>query len=91
MAADLVIFIIAAFGVYRMARMIVEEEGPFAVFVWLRGVVDPDQRTWIGRGINCFYCVSFWIALIATLAIGAAWWWWLGLAGAAIWLYGQER
>lgn len=54
-------FIIAALAVYRVSRMITDEEGPFEVFTKLRGRFKPD--TWIGRGLECMMCVSFWVAL----------------------------
>ena len=85
-------FMIAAFAVYRAARMLTDEDGPFDVFSLVRASIDPDQHTWIGRGLNCPLCVSFWLALPVALLLTDTWLlWWLGLAGAAAWLYTQER
>ena len=72
--------------VYRLAWMVAREEGPFSVFTWLRGRIDPHQRTWVGRGLNCAGCVSFWLALIATLLLRGSWLDWLAMAGLAAWL-----
>lgn len=80
-------FLLAALVIYRIARMIALEDGPFDVFSGLRGRVDPDQKTWVGRGINCPLCVGFWVALAVAfvfpittpLAFVMLWW---GLAGA---------
>lgn len=82
------ILIVLALATWRAAYMVTSEEGPFGIFQRLRGAVDPDQRTWLGRGINCIYCVSFWAAW-ALLPLAYVWWGqWLvvGLAasGAAI-------
>lgn len=85
-------FIIAALATYRLAKLISEEEGPFSVFLRLRGALDPDQQTWVGRGLNCIVCVSFWVALpiavILSLFGGVdpylsplVWW---GLGGAVV-------
>lgn len=78
--------LIAALACFRMALMVSSEEGPFGVFQRLRGRLDPDQRTWVGRGINCVWCVSFWaapVALLLTLyAPPAAWW--LAVSGAVV-------
>lgn len=90
---DAVTLLLAALATYRLARMVATEEGPFGVFVALRGRLDPDQRTWIGRGLNCPLCVGFWAA---PLALGLLWlWpplaWWLGCAGAATLLQKWEH
>jgi hypothetical protein len=62
-------FIIATLAAYRLAVMIAREEGPFSIFSELRGRIDPNQATWIGRGLNCAACVSVWTSLIVVLAI----------------------
>lgn len=90
--------IIAILATYRLTGALVGERGPFDVFLKLRGAVDPDQKTWLGQGINCVLCVSFWLALLAALGItllGYAdpWAWpltWLGIAGGAVLLFKWE-
>lgn len=62
-------FIVAILAAYRVAVMVSREEGPFSVFSNLRGHLDPNQETWLGRGINCAACVSIWSALVMVLAI----------------------
>lgn len=83
---------IAALATYRLARMVASEEGPFGVFTRLRGACDPDQKTWIGRGLNCPMCVGFWIAAPLAYLAGErtllAWW---GIAGAQALLQGWEN
>lgn len=37
------------------------DEGPFGVCQWLRGKADPDGKTWVGRGLACPWCLSFYI------------------------------
>lgn len=62
-------FIVAILAAYRLAVMVAKEEGPWSVFSNIRGHLDPNQATWIGRGLNCAACVSVWTALIVVLAI----------------------
>ena len=69
-----IIFIVAALATYRLSMMLTEEEGPFSIFTRLRGRLDPDQKTWLGRGVNCIMCVAFWVALPVAV--------WLGIVGA---------
>lgn len=66
---DLVLIVgLAILANYRLARMVALEDGPFDIFATLRRLLDPEQKTWIGRGINCPLCVGFWgAALLAAL------------------------
>ena len=48
---------------YRLGVLLAEEEGPFRLAerwrnCWLRD-------DWMGRGVRCVGCVSFWLAAIA--------------------------
>ncbi len=67
--------LICALATYRVVRLAVLEEGPFSLALRLRGVLDPDARTWVGRGMQCPWCISFWVApalvFLATDPIGA--------------------
>lgn len=62
-------FLVAILAAYRLAYALAREEGPFSVFASLRGHLDPNQTRWIGRGLNCAACVSFWTSLLVVLAI----------------------
>lgn len=56
--------LVSALAAYRMARMIVSETGPFAIFARLRHYIDPQQKTWVGVGLNCPYCMGLWSSLL---------------------------
>lgn len=79
----------AVFAVYRLALLLAEEEGPFELAARWRSLFPDDD--WVGRGVRCPLCISFWLALPAGLVlclVGAVdgWLWplaWLGVAGAA--------
>jgi len=78
-------FALASLAVYRLSRMITDEEGPFSVFVKLRGLAK--SETWIGRGLACIICMSVWIALPFALWIDYAGDWpltWLALSGVTV-------
>lgn len=62
-------FLVAILAAYRIAHMVAREEGPFSVFAWIRGKLDPNQSSWVGRGLNCAACVSVWTSLVVVLAI----------------------
>src|SRR6476660_5564309 len=66
--------ILASLATYRIVRLVAIEEGPYSILQTLRGMADPDQRTWLGRGLSCAWCISFWagpaMIWLATYDIG---------------------
>lgn len=98
-----VLMVLAAFAVYRGARMVATEEGPAEMFVRLRewaGAYDLGENglaeSSLGRGIACPYCVGVWLAFPAAAAVLWPTQWttfglvWLGLAGAQALITGWE-
>lgn len=94
--ADWLSLLLAVLAAYRVARMLALEEGPFGVFESVRARADPEQRTWLGRGLNCPKCVSYWTALLTALLVAYlndAWnaallvLMWNAIAGGAIIVY----
>lgn len=83
-------FVIAVFAVYRAARMLAYEDGPFDLFAWLRDRLG--QKSWVGRGWRCPLCLGWWGAALAAYLIGPQSWreWlilWGGIAGAQVVLW----
>jgi hypothetical protein len=78
-------FILATLAVWRLTHLIAAEDGPFNVLAWLRGKAG--QGFW-GTLLDCFYCLSIWIALPFAIALGDSRWHivvlWLALSAAAI-------
>ena len=83
------LFAAAVLGTYRAVRMFLLEDGPFDVFAAIRARVT--QRTWVGRGLQCYLCLSFWVALGAASLMAANWrelvLLWGGIAGGAVVLW----
>lgn len=65
---SLTMLAVCSLATYRIVRLIAVEEGPFSLSLKLRGVLDPDRRTWIGRGMACPWCLSFWIGPVTLYA-----------------------
>lgn len=82
MTPDRFAFYVAA--VYFVAFALARLDGPLDLFSWLRGHIDPNQKTWIGRGLACPICLSFWIGAIVALIINASWLEWLACCGVII-------
>lgn len=63
---------LAALATYRLSRMIAMEDGPMDVFSLLREHIG--QRTWIGRGMQCTLCISFWLCWPIALLVPITTW-----------------
>ena len=80
--------ILGVLGVYRVSFMIAQEDGPFDIFSRWRGYMG--QKTWVGRGMHCTLCISFWLSLVCAAFVGS--WvtiipYWLGIAGGVLALH----
>ena|SRR2546426_5956997 len=77
-------FGLASLAVWRVTHLLAEEDGPADAVVWLRGRLGQGH---LGELMDCFYCLSVWVAAPASLAVARrrrelpiAW---LALSGAA--------
>jgi hypothetical protein len=59
--------VLAVLAVWRATHLLQAEEGPWDVFLRLRRAT---AGRMIGRALECFYCLSFWVALPLALTIG---------------------
>lgn len=88
-------WVFCAFAVYRVARMVALEEGPLGLFdKWRDAIGKAAPDSWLSRGVNCPYCLSFWLALPAALWLATggvqALVLWFSLAGGASYLQATE-
>lgn len=64
--------IAAPLATFGLANMVSRLEGPFSVFLLLRDKIG--QASWVGRGLHCPVCVSFWAGmLVVALLFWAPW------------------
>ena len=77
--------VVGAAAVWRISHLLHAEDGPWDVFTRLRKLAGNSA---VGRMLDCFYCVSVWVALPVVLAMSATWkeriLLWPALSGAAI-------
>lgn len=77
-------FAVAALAVWRLTHLLVSEDGPWDAVARLRAKLGD---TFWGRLMDCFYCLSLWIAAPLAPFIGRTWaevgLVWLALSGAA--------
>lgn len=65
----------ATMATYRLALMVIAEEGPFLIFVRWRKYLDTYYwDSWIKVGFSCILCLSFWISWIVVLLVPFARW-----------------
>ncbi len=61
---------IGILAVWRITHLLQAEDGPWGLGVRLRQRLG---RTFWGELLDCFYCLSIWIALPCALGIGESW------------------
>src|SRR6516165_7572727 len=61
---------LGAFGVWRITHLLNAEDGPRQIFVRLRELVG--KGFW-GDLLDCFYCLSLWVAVPFSWWIGEGW------------------
>ncbi len=70
MNCDLYALLLGALAVWRITHLLQAEDGPWDVVVRLRAWAGDSP---LGRAMDCFYCLSLWIALPCALLLGAGW------------------
>jgi len=77
--------VIGSLGVWRIVHLFHAEDGPWNLLARLRQMAGSG---WAGQLLDCFYCLSLWIADIFAYILGAGWrerlLIWPALSGAAI-------
>jgi hypothetical protein len=59
-------FALASLAVWRVTHLLAEEDGPADAVVRLRARLGQGQ---LGELMDCFYCLSVWVAAPASLAV----------------------
>ena len=76
--------ILIILAVWRLTHLLSEEDGPFDIIFIIRKKAGTG---FFGSLLDCFYCVSIWIAFPFGMWIGENWWekiiMWLAFSGAA--------
>lgn len=77
--------IVGTLVVWRVTHLLNAEDGPGNVFVHLRRLAG---EGWFGELLDCFYCLSLWVAAPLAYLLGATWQQrsglWLAMSAAAI-------
>jgi hypothetical protein len=76
--------VVAALATWRITHLLAEEDGPWEIILRLRARLGDSQA---GRLLDCFYCLSLWVAapmaLIVSRRRAERCLAWLALSGAA--------
>lgn len=77
-------FCLAALALWRITHLFAEEDGPWDVIVRFRRVLG---ASFLGRLMDCFYCLSLWFSLPLAIWLSSGWigllLHWQALSGAA--------
>src|SRR5271170_5837890 len=63
-------FVLGVLGVWRVTHLLNAEDGPWDIFVFIRRQAGSG---WFGAMLDCFYCLSLWIALPFGWILGGPW------------------
>ena len=78
-------FLIATLAVWRVTHLFSAEDGPLDIFLRFRRLAG---RSLFGQLLDCFYCLSLWVAAPAAWLLATLWidrvFLWLALSGGAI-------
>ena len=78
------LFILSILAVWRITHLLGKEDGPFDIVFLLRKKAGAG---FFGNLLDCFYCLSIWVALPFGLWLGSNWYEkilvWLAVSGAA--------
>ena len=79
-----ILFILCALAVWRLTHLLSKEDGPFDIIYLLRKQLG---QGFFGNLLDCFYCLSLWIAIAPALWLGSNWKekivYWLALSAVA--------
>ena len=77
--------LLGVLAVWRVTHLLWAEDGPGDIFVRLRRLAG---HGFFGRLLDCFYCLSLWVAIPFAWVLGGTWiergLLWLSLSGGAI-------
>lgn len=83
---------LAVLATWRVTHLLAMEDGPGDIFVHLRRALG---NSFFGKLMDCFYCLSLWVAAPLALLLTNQWieWplFWLALSGAACLLERPEN
>jgi hypothetical protein len=78
------LFVLTILVTWRVTHLLSKEDGPFNIIFWVRKNAGAG---FFGKLLDCFYCVSIWVALPPGICLGGNCWerivYWLALSGAA--------
>jgi hypothetical protein len=64
-------FVLAVLAAWRVTHLLAYEDGPADIIARLRALLG---RGFLGRLIDCFNCLSVWVAAPLSLAVVRDWW-----------------
>jgi hypothetical protein len=77
-------FVLAVLATWRITHLLASEDGPGDLIVRFRTTLG---NSWAGKLLDCFYCLSLWIAAPAALFVSRDWLErlvsWLAISGGA--------
>ena len=81
---NILYLVLSVLAVWRLTHLLGKEDGPFDIIFLIR---EKAGKSFFGKLMDCFYCLSIWMALPFGIWLGQNWvekiLVWLALSGAA--------
>ncbi|MDP4301077.1 DUF1360 domain-containing protein [Leptothrix discophora] len=78
------LFVLCTLATWRLTHLLAREDGPGDLIVRLRSQLG---TSWLGAMMDCFFCLSLWVAVPLTWTFDLTWpaslLMWLAMSGAA--------
>lgn len=75
---------LSVLAIWRLTHLLAKEDGPWDIIYYIRKAAGAG---FFGNLLDCFYCLSIWIALPFAIWLATDWWQiilcWLAMSGAA--------
>jgi hypothetical protein len=88
MNVNVVNFLLCTLALWRITHLLSQEDGPFDIVIKFRKILG---QGFFGNLLDCFFCLSIWIAIPFALVLQDEWTWrfitWFALSGAACLLF----
>lgn len=65
----MILFILVSLATWRITYMLINESGPFNIFIKLNNYIIATRKQFLINLFSCFYCLSIWVSFFMSIGI----------------------